>query len=154
ADRTALMRALNSGTVDNIATDHAPHLREEKEQDIWSAPAGVPGVETLLPLLLNEVNNKNISLKRVVELTSSNPSKIFRLENKGGLKRGFDADFVIVDLKEERKVDADRLFSKCGWSPFEGRTLRGWPTHTFVRGNLVFEDGAIIKNKGMEVGYF
>ena len=152
-DREALWKGIHSGVIDLIATDHAPHLRESKEKDIWSASSGVPGVETLLPLLLNEVNKGNLTLNQVIKLTAMNPARIFRVRNKGVIKEGFDADLVIVDLNKEKEVRNDRLFTKCGWSPFDGRKLRGWPVMTFVRGNQVFDHGNINKIRGQEVSY-
>jgi len=152
-DQNALWKGIQDGTIDVIATDHAPHLMESKEKDIWSAPAGVPGVETMLPLLLNEVNKGNLTLNQLVKLTSENPARIFRIKDKGKIKEGYDADLVIIDLKKEKKVRNDKLFTKCGWSPFDGWKLKGWPVMTFIRGNLIFDNGDINKIKGREVSY-
>lgn len=152
-DRKALWRALNNRLIDVVASDHAPHTLESKKQDIWSAPAGVPGVETLLPLMLNEVNRGNLSINQLVELTSRNPAKIFRIRNKGEIRRGFDADLVVVDLKKEDVVDGGKLHSKCGWSPYSGKKVRGWPIMSFVRGQLVYDCGNINNIRGREVSY-
>ncbi len=152
-DQAALWAAVKDGTVDIIATDHAPHTLESKKRDIWAAPAGVPGLETMLPLLLNEVNKKTLTLNQVIHLTSENPSRMFGIRNKGRIKAGYDADLVVVDMDLEKKVDNEKLFTKCGWSPFAGWKLKGWPVKTFVRGRLVYDNGKIIKTKGKEVSY-
>lgn len=153
ADRAALWSAIHANIVDSIASDHAPHLREEKEVDVISAASGFPGLETMLPLMLNEVNRRNLSITLLSKLLSENPAKIFGIRNKGVIREGYDADLVAVDMKKEQKVSSDRLFTKCGWSPFEGLTLRGWPVLTLVRGNVVFEDGVIERNQGKEVSF-
>jgi dihydroorotase (multifunctional complex type) len=124
-DVAAVWNAVADGTVDCVATDHAPHSREEKEKDYWDAPSGVPGLETMLPLLLDAVNAKKIGLERLGGLCCASPAKIFGLKGKGGFAVGGDADFTLVDLKGETKVDGSRLFTKCKWSPWEGKTLKG-----------------------------
>ncbi|MBN2251432.1 MAG: dihydroorotase family protein [Candidatus Altiarchaeota archaeon] len=153
ADRKALWNALEDGVIDLVASDHAPHPKESKEQDIWTAPAGVPGLETMLPLLLNEVNKKNLTLRQTARLTAENPARIFSIKNKGMIREGFDADFVVIDLKTERTVDETKLHTKCAWSPFSGRKLKGWPHTTYVRGKIACIDGIIQKTKGEEVCY-
>ncbi len=153
-DRDALWWGIKNGIVNTIGSDHAPHTIEEKEKEYWEAPAGVPGVETTLPLLLNEVNEGNITLPKIVELMSINPARIFKIKNKGMIKEGFDADLTIVDMDLLKRVDPDKMFSKCGWSPYDGLKLRGWPVMTIVNGNIVFEEGEINKNKrGHEVEF-
>ena len=152
-DQLELWNAIHSGVIDIIATDHAPHLPGEKERDILIASAGMPGLETMLPLLLNEVNKGNLTLIELSRLTATNPARIFRIENKGMIKEGYDADLVIIDLKKEERVDNSRLFTKCGWSPFDGWKLKGWPIKTLVRGNLVFDEGSIERIQGKEVAY-
>jgi dihydroorotase len=136
------------GTVDIVATDHAPHTREEKDADIWDAPSGVPGVETALPLLLNEARQGNLSYERVRDLTAKNPAEIFGLPTKGRIAEGMDADLVLVDPDTTREIDGEELHSKCGWTPFEGK--RGvFPELTMVRGTVVYEsygpDSAIMQ---------
>lgn len=152
-DQRELWGAIHSGVIDIIATDHAPHLPESKEREILLASAGMPGLETMLPLLLNEVNKGNLTLVELSRLIALNPAKIFRIKNKGMIKEGYDADLTIIDLKKEARVDNSRLFTKCGWSPFDGWKLRGWPIKTFVRGNLVFDEGSVEKTQGKEVTY-
>jgi dihydroorotase len=150
SDRRTLWDALNDGTIDTIGSDHAPHTIEEKET---SEVYGVPGVETRLPLMLDAVNKRRITLKRMVETMCENPAKIFKIKNKGFIKEGFDADIVIVDMKAQKKVRNDHLFTKCGWSPFDGFEIVGWPVKTLVNGNVVFENGEVLKNRGKGVEY-
>lgn len=151
SDRKALWEALNDGTIDTIGSDHAPHTIEEKEA---SEVFGIPGVETRVPLMLDAVNKGNITLKRLVETVCENPAKIFKIENKGFIERGKDGDLTIIDMKLRKKVRNDKLFTKCGWSPFEGYELQGWPMITIVNGNVVFENGEVYdKVRGKEVEY-
>jgi len=138
-DRQALLRALASGTVDTVGSDHAPHTREEKEADVWSAPSGVPGVQTLLPLLLNEHARGNLPLARIVELAVTNPARIFGLPNKGRIAEGFDADFAVVDVKKAWTIRDEGMRSKCGWTPFDGLAITGSIEKAVVKGKLVFE---------------
>ncbi|MFZ2456508.1 MAG: dihydroorotase [Candidatus Altiarchaeia archaeon] len=152
-DRAALWKAIREGAIDIIATDHAPHSLESKSQGIWDAPSGVPGLETMLPLLLNEVNKGGLNMRQLVHLTAENPARIFSIKNKGCIKAGYDADLVIADMSLAKKVDDGKLFTKCGWSPFAGRELKGWPVTTIVRGNIVYDEGIIHKNRGAEVLY-
>jgi dihydroorotase len=150
-DRLSLWEALNNNLIDYIASDHAPHLKEDKEKE--DAPSGVPGVETMLPLMMNAALNKLISLQKLVELMCYNPSRIFGLKNKGVIEVGADADIVIVDRKLERKVSADELHYKCKWTPYEGMYLKGWPVITIVNGKIAYKDGEFFQIKGNEVIY-
>lgn len=153
-DRKALWNALNSGLIDFVATDHAPHLLEEKKMDYWHAPAGIPGIETMLPLLLDSYNRKLLPLEMIPKLLAENPAKIFNLKKKAFLKEGFDADLVVVDLKKRYKINSDDLFTKCGWTPFEGKEVRGCVEKTLVNGNLLFDSGQIVsRKKGKEVRF-
>jgi len=138
-DQTALWKGISNGTIDTITSDHAPHTLEEKYQDIWLAPAGVPGVETTLPLMLNAVNKRMIGLKKVIELMHNNAVKRFGLGNYGNLEVGNDANLTIIDLKKKWKILREDLLTKCGWSPFEGWEVKGIPVMTIVNGNVVFE---------------
>ncbi|MDP2624700.1 MAG: dihydroorotase [Candidatus Peregrinibacteria bacterium] len=143
-DNAALIEGIKSGVVNMVATDHAPHLPEEKEQSYSKAPAGVPGLETSLPLLLDAVNRGEFELKDVVRVTSEEPARVFGLKNKGRLDVGMDADLVVVDMSLEQVVEnggPGARFTKCGWSAFAGRTLKGWPVMTFVRGVLAYANG-------------
>lgn len=143
ADNQALWKALKNGTIQTIATDHAPHLKSEKDQDYWSAPSGMPMLELTLPLLLNLAQTEQISLQEISQWTAQNPAQIFGIPNKGKLQTGFDADLVIVDLKSSQKIQGKKLFTKCKWTPFEGENLFGQIVYTFVNGKLVFEKNKI-----------
>jgi len=153
AERRALWRGVVSGSVDFIATDHAPHTLAEKEGGVWAAASGLPGVETSLPLFLNQVNKKTIDLNRLVDLLCVRPAERFGF-GKGVIEAGFDADLVLVDIKKEKKVKASELHSKCGWTPYEGKSLRGWPKTTIVGGQIAYQDGVIYEEvRGKEVEY-
>ncbi len=142
-DQKALWQAIDDRIVDTIGTDHAPHTLEEKNAS--SFPFGVPGCETMLPLMLNAYHLNRISLARIQELCCENPAKIFKIKNKGFIKEGYDADIVIIDIDLVRSVDNKQLFTKCKWSPFAGRVLKGWPVMTIVNGNVVYD--YLSKNK-------
>jgi dihydroorotase len=133
--REAVARRVRDGRVDMVATDHAPHTRAEKEAPILEAPSGVPGVETALPLLLNEAREGRLSYVRVRDLTAANPAVVFDLTGKGRIEPGADADLVLFDPDETREIRGPDLHSKCGWTPFEG-----WPgvfpDLTMVRGRV------------------
>ncbi len=134
ADVVALWGALRDGTVTCLATDHAPHVREEKENP--RPMAGVPGVQWLLPLMLNEVNQKMIPFERLVQMCSQGPARVFGLHSKGAIEVGMDADVVLVDMEEVRKIRQEDVLSKCGWTPYKGYELKGWPVSTVVNGEL------------------
>ena len=136
--RQAVADRVADGTVDVIATDHAPHTRAQKETDVWSAPSGVPGVETALPLLLAEVAAGRLSATRVRDLTARNPARIFDLPRKGRIEPGAHADLVVVDLANARPIRGEDLHGKTDWTPFEG--MDGiFPESTLVRGEVVWE---------------
>ncbi len=141
--REGLWRGVQQGIVDVVGSDHAPHTREEKAGDYPATPAGMPGVQTLLPLLLDHLNSGRLSLARLVDLTSAGPQRIYNIAGKGRIAVGYDADFSIVDLKLEREITGDWLASKCGWSPFEGLTVTGWPRATILRGSIVMREDEI-----------
>ena len=137
--RRKVFERVADGTVDMIATDHAPHTREEKDASIWDAPSGVPGVETALPLLLDEVRRGNLTYERVRDLTAANPAEVFGVPEKGYIEEGTHADLVIVDPDDPREISGADLHSKCEWTPFEG--MEGiFPELTVVRGTVVYED--------------
>ncbi|WP_435361441.1 dihydroorotase [Haloarchaeobius sp. DFWS5] len=137
--RAAVFERLADGTVDIVATDHAPHTREEKDASIWDAPSGVPGVETMVPLLLEEARNETLSYERVRDVVAANPAAIFDLPKKGRIEEGMDADLALYDVENPREIRGDDLHSKCGWTPFEGK--RGvFPEWTMVRGEVVWSD--------------
>ncbi len=143
-DQQALWKGLNEGTIDITASDHAPHLEHEKDADIWSAPAGVPGVETMLPLMLMAVKRNLLTLKRLIEVTSTAPARIFSLK-KGTISQGYDADLVIIG--EAKEIRKEKMHSKAGWTPYHG--MQGvFPKITISRGEVVLEDNEIVAKKG------
>ena len=137
-DNDALWNGLRNGSIDILASDHAPHLPEEKGKDIWEAPAGVPGVETMLPLMLFAVKRNLIRLERLVDALAAGPARIFGLSTKGAIEIGKDADLVIVDPKAISRINADRLHSRADWTPYEGREAI-FPEMTMVRGVVVYD---------------
>ena len=137
AHRDGLWRWLNQGVPDVLGSDHAPHTIEEKAKAYPASPSGMPGVQTLVPLLLNHVAEGRLSLRRFIELTSSGPQRVFGLVGKGRIALGYDADFTVVDLKKRWTVGSEWLASRCNWSPFEGMDLTGKAVGTIVRGHRV-----------------
>ncbi|MFB6293485.1 MAG: dihydroorotase [Halonotius sp.] len=136
--RAAVFERVADGTVDIVATDHAPHTREEKNAGLWDAPSGVPGVETMLPLLLESARQGDFSYERVVDLVAHNPAEIFGLDSKGRIEPGYDADLVVVDPDDSREIRGADTHSKCDWTPFGG--MEGvFPELTIVRGEVVYE---------------
>lgn len=153
--REALWRAVAEGIVDVIGSDHAPHSREEKAKPYPSSPSGMPGVQTLLPLLLDHMNAGRLSLARLIDLTSAGPARIYGIARKGRIAVGFDADFSIVDVKARREITGDWLAAKCGWSPFEGMRVTGWPMATVVRGRVVMREAELQGDPaGAPVGFW
>ena len=149
-DVEALWKAIASGLVDTVGSDHCPFLKDDKEGTIWDAKTGFPGSSTMLPVLLSEgVHKRGISIEKIAELTSYNPAKIFNLfPRKGTIKVGSDADFCVVDLDMSRKVDHEMLLSCSDFSVYDGWTLKGWPVMTIVRGKTVMKDGRILGPQG------
>ncbi|MHA1754630.1 MAG: dihydroorotase [Candidatus Odinarchaeia archaeon] len=137
--------------VDVIATDHAPHGNEEKEQSFSKAPAGIPGLETISPLLITSFLNNNLKLSRMVELTSTNPARIMNIKNRGVIKEGFFADLIIVDLKTEYKIKGENFISKAKYTPFEGIKVKGKVDKTIVNGKIVYdsENGFLKEDAGV-----
>lgn len=153
-DNEALWEAVRDGTIDVLATDHAPHTILEKAAPYPHSPSGLPGVQTLLPLMLQAVHEERLTLERLVELTSENPARIWGMHNKGQLQEGYDADLVLVDLERTRTITREEQASKCGWTPWEGVQVTGWPTHTFVMGQLVMKEGVVNEDvRGQEILY-
>lgn len=131
------------GVVDVLGTDHAPHTREEKAQPYPKSPSGMPGVQTLVPVMLTHVNEGRLSLARFVDLTSAGPQRVFGIEGKGRIALGYDADFTLVDLKARRTIHDEDQATRCGWTPFAGFEAKGWPMATIIRGAVVMRDGAL-----------
>ncbi|MWV64798.1 dihydroorotase [Halorubrum sp. JWXQ-INN 858] len=136
--RVAVFERLRDGDVDVVATDHAPHTVAEKRQGLTDAPSGVPGVETMYPLLLESVRKGDLPLETVRDVVAANPASVFGLDRKGRIEVGADADFVLVDLTDPREIEAGALHSACGWTPFEG--WQGvFPELTVLRGEVVYD---------------
>jgi len=148
ADNAALFMGLRSGLIDIVSTDHAPHTVQEKEREFNEAPGGVPGVETRLPLVLDHTD-----LRGLVETCCRKPAEIFRMKGKGILSEGYDADFVLLDLKKEWRITSESVFTKCGWTPFDNLSVKGKVEGTFVRGVQVFDGEQPIENNGKEVRF-
>jgi len=140
-----LWKAVLNGTVDIIGSDHAPHTLEEKMKTYPQTPSGVPGVQTLIPVMLNEVNKGKMSLHRFIEMTTENPRRIFGVQHKGRIEIGYDADFTIVDLKRTEEIKKSWLQSKSNWSPFEGLKMQGWPVQVYLKGQLAMAEAEILK---------
>lgn len=146
--RDALWRALRGGLVDCIGSDHAPHARDEKNLPYPRSPSGMPGVQTLVPVMLNHVAAGRLSLERFVDLTSAGPARVFGIAARGRLALGYDASITVVDLKQRKMITNQWIASRCGWTPFDGMTVSGWPVMTLVGGRVVMRDGALIGDPG------
>ena len=145
-DKEGLWKALLDNRIDVIATDHAPHTKEEKQQVYTKAPSGGPLVQHALPVMLKAHKQGKISIEKIVEKMCHNPAKIFKIEKRGFIRKGYFADLVLVDIASPWTVNKDNILYKCGWSPFEGDTLYSKITHTFVNGNLVYSNGQFNSN--------
>jgi len=142
--RQGIWQALASGLVDVLGSDHAPHTLEEKARPYPGSPSGMPGVQTLVPVMLDYVNRGLLTLERFVDLTSHGPNRIFGMAGKGRIAEGYDADFTIVDMKARRTISNGWIESRCKWTPHDGRTVTGWPVGAMVRGRLAMWNGEII----------
>lgn len=145
--REALWKAVERGVVDVIGSDHAPHTREEKDAGYPDTPSGMPGVQTLLPIMLDHVNAGRLSLQRLVQLTSEGPSRVYGMSKKGRLEPGWHADLVMVDLEAKRTIRNDWIATRAGWTPFDGVRVTGWPVATIIRGRVVMRDGEILEGR-------
>jgi len=139
-----LWYAVKNNFNDTIGSDHAPHLKANKDKEYPNSPSGMPGVQTLMPVMLNHVNNGKLSLEQLMNLVCENPVKIFGIKNKGFIKENFDADFTIVDLNKVIEIQNDKIESKCGWSPFNGHKFKGAPIATIINGEVKMKNGNII----------
>lgn len=154
-DNEILWRALLDGVIDFIATDHAPHTLEEKAQSYPNTPSGMPGVETSLPLMLTQAQQNRCTVEQVANWMSTAVAKAYKIPNKGSIAPGYDADLVLVDLNTYKPVLREELQTKCGWSPFEGWKLTGWPVVTVVGGQVVFDRGKLhtnVRGKALSFG--
>lgn len=143
SDQKALLSALINGEVDTIATDHAPHLLSEKEGDCLKAVSGMPMIQFSLLAMLQLTKTTNLTIEKVVEKMCHNPAILFNIKNRGFIQKGYKADLTIINPNKKNVVSESSILSKCKWSPFEGKTFDFSVTHTFVNGNLVFENGKI-----------
>ena len=139
-----LWYAVRNNYNDTIGSDHAPHLKINKDKKYPNSPSGMPGVQTLLPIMLNHVNNNKLKLEQLMKLICENPVKIFGIQNKGFIKEGYDADLTIVDLNKEIEIKNENIQSKCGWSPFHGEKFRGFAVATIVNGKIKMKNGKIL----------
>ncbi len=142
--RDGLWHGIAQGIVDCIATDHAPHTAEEKNKPYAEAPAGMPGVQTALPVMLNHVHEGRLSLERLVDLMCAGPARVWGVARKGRIAVGYDADFTLVDLAAQRTIENARMAYKCGWTPFDGMAVTGWPMATVIRGMTVMREGELV----------
>lgn len=148
--REGMWERLRNGQIDMVATDHAPHTRAEKEGDIWTAASGVPGVETMLPLLLAAAARGDIAFDRVAAVTARRPAEVFDLPGKGRIAPGYDADLVLVDSSDPTPIRPEALHTACAWTPFAGADAC-FPVRTFVRGRCVYADGQFAAPRGRNV---
>ncbi len=136
--------AVKNNLNDTIGSDHAPHLKANKEKEYPNSPSGMPGVQTLMPVMLNHVNDGKLSLNQLINFVCENPVKIFGIKNKGFIKEKYDADFTIVDMNKIIEIKNENIESKCGWSPFNGFKFKGTPTSTIIAGKIKMQDGKIL----------
>jgi len=129
---------------DTIGSDHAPHLKENKEKIYPNSPSGMPGVQTLMPVMLNHINDGKLTLEQLMNFVCENPVKIFDIKNKGFIKESFDADFTIVDMNKKIIIKNEKIESKCGWSPFDGFEFKGTPVLTIIDGQIKMKDGKVL----------
>ena len=142
--REGIWRGLAQGVIDVIGSDHAPHTREEKARPYPESPSGMTGVQTLVPIMLDHVAAGRLTLQRLADLTSAGPARLFGVVGKGRIAAGYDADFTIVDLKRRETIGDSWIASRCGWTPYDGREVVGWPVGTIVRGARVMWEGEIV----------
>ncbi len=140
----AAWAAVRDGTVDTVGSDHAPHPREAKLKPWPDCPAGLTGVQTLVPVMLDHVNAGRLSLMRLVDLLCAGPARVYGAVGKGRLAAGYDADFTLVDMKRRRRIEESWIVSPCGWTPFAGMEVTGWPVATIIRGQAVMREDEVL----------
>jgi dihydroorotase len=141
--RERLWFGVTQGIADILGSDHAPHTLEEKAKPYPQSPSGMPGVQTLVPVMLDHVNKGRLSLMRFVDMTSAGPARLFGIAGKGRIAAGYDADFTIVDMKRRAVIENGWIASRCGWTPYDGKEVLGWPVGTVVRGRRVMWEGEL-----------
>jgi dihydroorotase len=137
--------AIKQNIVDVLGSDHAPHSKENKDKEYPNTPSGMPGVQTIFPIMLDHVNNGKLTLEQLIKLMCENPCRIFGIKNKGYIKEGYDADFTITDMNKEVIIKNEMIASKCGWTPFNNHKVKGFPVGTIVNGILVMSKGKVIE---------
>jgi len=153
-NQAGIWAGLANGTVDVLGSDHAPHTREEKDHPYPESHSGMTGVQTLLPIMLDHVNAGRLTLERLVDLTSHGPQRLFGLRGKGRIAVGYDADLAIVDLTRTETITDAKVASRCGWTPYDGNAVTGWPIGTVVRGSKVMWDGETLGTATGETARF
>ena len=143
AHQQGLWQSIAQGVIDSVGSDHSPHTREEKAHAYPKTHSGMPGVQTLVPLMLDHVNAGRLSLQRFVDLTSAGPARVFGIADKGRIAAGYDADFTVVDLKRHQQITNSWIASRVGWTPYDGMKITGWPVGTFVRGKKVMWENVL-----------
>jgi len=142
----AAWQAVREGLIDTIGSDHAPHSRAAKERPWPETAAGLTGVQTAVPIMLDHVNAGRLSLGRMVDLMAAGPARVYGAVTKGRIAAGFDADFTLVDLQRERTIENDWIVSPCGWTPFAGMRIKGWPVATIIRGQVVMREDEVVSS--------
>jgi len=142
--QAGLWHGIAQGVIDSVGSDHSPHTREEKSQAYPKSPSGMPGVQTLVPLMLDHVHAGRLTLARFVDLTSAGPARIFGIAGKGRIAVGYDADLTVVDLKRRETISNGWIAARAGWTPYDGMSVTGWPVGTFVRGHKVMWEGSLV----------
>jgi len=154
SNKDALLKGLLNGNIDTIATDHAPHTSDEKENNYFNAPSGIPIIQQSLQIMLEHYHDNKISLEKIVEKMCHNPSILFDIEKRGFIREGYYADIVLVNLNDENTVKPENVLYKCKWSPLEGYSFKSSISHTFVNGKLVYENGVLNEQqKGMPISF-
>lgn len=141
----ALWKAIEDGTVDIVASDHAPHTLDEKSGTYPNTPSGTPGVQTLLPIMLDHASNGKLSYERLVDLMAYGPIRVHKIKNKCSITKNYDADFTIVDPKKTHIITNEEQASKSAWTPYDGKKITGMPVMTIIRGNIVMREGELLK---------
>jgi dihydroorotase len=140
----AAWAAMANGTIDVVGSDHAPHSRAAKERPWPATAAGLTGVQTILPLMLDHVSAGRLSLTRLVDVMGAGPARVYGAVGKGRLALGYDGDVTLVDMKAQRRIEESWIASPCGWTPFAGHLCHGWPVATIVRGHVAMRDDTLL----------
>ena len=152
--REALWQAISNNTVDVIGSDHAPHTLEEKQKPYPQSPSGMPGVQTLLPLMLDHVAHGRLPLEQLCAMITHRPAQLYGLKNKGSIQIGFDADFTVIDTQIKKTITEDWLASRCGWSPFKDQEVTGWPVGVYLMGTkAMWDDQVLVPHLGQKCDF-